>query len=187
MRSPALTLNLPNSITLARIAIIPIFLFFLLTHLPAGGLIALTLFVLAALSDAVDGWLARSWAQVTDFGKFADPLADKLLVMAALIVFVARGQIDAIPVIIILSREFLVMGLRILAMAHEISIPASPLSKAKTVSHIALVLVLIRESAWPWYAWGGTLKLVFIYLAVALALSSGIDYFYRSRQLFHDL
>jgi CDP-diacylglycerol--glycerol-3-phosphate 3-phosphatidyltransferase len=186
MRVPALTLNLPNAITLARIAITPLFLFFLLTKLPAGGLIALMIFALAALSDAVDGWLARSWEQVTDFGKFADPLADKLLVMAALIVFVARGQIGAVPVIIVLSREFLVMGLRILAMTHELSIPASSLAKLKTLSHIGLTMVLIGESTWVLGPWSATLKMIFIYLAVALALLSGADYFYRSRQLFRE-
>ncbi|HED03567.1 MAG TPA: CDP-diacylglycerol--glycerol-3-phosphate 3-phosphatidyltransferase [Candidatus Fraserbacteria bacterium] len=179
--------NLPNLITLTRIAIIPVFLLFLLTPLPAGGLIALILFALAALSDAIDGWVARSWEQVTDFGKFADPLADKLLVMAALIVFVARGQIGVIPVIIILSREFLVMGLRILAMTHALSIPASPLAKLKTVSHIGLAVILIGEGAWVWPAWGEVLRLVFVYLAVALALLSAGEYFYRSRHLFHEL
>jgi len=179
--------NLPNLITLTRIAIIPIFLIFLLAPLPAGGLIALILFSLAALSDAVDGWVARSWEQITDFGQFADPLADKLLVMAALVVFVARGQIGAIPVIIILSREFLVMGLRILAMTHAQSIPDSPLAKLKTVSHIGLAVILIGEGAWVWPAWGLPLKLAFVYLAVALALLSAGEYFYRSRGLFHDL
>jgi CDP-diacylglycerol--glycerol-3-phosphate 3-phosphatidyltransferase len=176
--------NLPNLITIVRIAIIPVFLFFLLSGLvPRGEVIALIIFAVAALSDAVDGWLARNRSQVTDFGKFADPVADKLLVMAALLAFVGLGEIWTVWVVIILAREFLVMGLRILAIAHDVVIPASLLGKLKTLSHIGLVLVLLGNRYWEWGPVGEDVKLAFIYLAVVLALASGFEYFYKSRGL----
>lgn len=183
-----MTWNLPNVITLIRIAVIPIFLFFLLSEVVRGGeLIALVIFTLAALSDAVDGWLARNRGQVTDFGKFADPIADKLLIMAALLVFVGMGEISPVWIVIILTREMLVMGLRIWAMAQNVVISASILGKLKTLSHIGLVIVLIGHHHWKWGVTGDQVKLAFIVLAVALTLLSGFEYFYKSRNLFRPV
>jgi len=177
--------NLPNLITLFRIGMMPIFLFFLLSGaIPFGEVIALAVFAVAALSDAVDGWLARNRQQVTDFGKFADPVADKLLVMAALLAFVGMGEIWTVWVVIILSREILVMGLRIWAIAHEVMISPSILGKLKTLSHIGLVIVLLANRYWQWGVVGEEVKLAFIYLAVGLAVISGFEYFYKSRGLF---
>jgi CDP-diacylglycerol--glycerol-3-phosphate 3-phosphatidyltransferase len=180
-----MTWNLPNAITLIRIAIIPIFLFFLLSGTIQGGeVIALVIFTLAALSDAVDGWLARNRGQVTEFGKFADPIADKLLIMAALLVFVGLGEISPIWIVILLTREMLVMGLRIWAIAQDVVIGASVLGKLKTLSHIGLVIVLIGNHHWEWGTLGGQVKVAFIVLAVGLALISGFEYFYKGRKLF---
>ena len=180
-----MTWNLPNAITLIRIAVIPIFLFFLLSGTIQGGeVIALAIFTLAALSDAVDGWLARNRGQVTNFGKFADPIADKLLIMAALLAFVGFGEISPVWIVIILTREMLVMGLRIWAIAQDVVLSASVLGKLKTLSQIGLVIVLIGNHHWEWGAAGESVKLVFIVLAVGLALVSGFEYFYKSRKLF---
>lgn len=177
--------NLPNTITLVRIATIPLFLFFLLSGLiPKGEVIALVIFTIASLSDAVDGWLARNREQVTVFGKLADPIADKLLIMAALLAFVSLGQIWSVWVVIILAREFLVMGLRILAIDQDVVISASVLGKLKTLSHIGLVIVLLGNSYWQWGPLGQDVKGALIYLAVGLALVSGLEYFYRGRSLF---
>lgn len=179
--------NLPNVITVVRIAFIPLFLFFLLSgSVPQGEVVALVIFAGAALSDAVDGWLARNRAQVTVFGKFADPVADKLLIMAALLAFVSLGEIWSVWVVIILAREFLVMGLRILAITQEVVLSPSVLGKLKTVTHIALVIVLLGNSYWQWGPAGQDLKLVFIYLAVVMALASGFEYFYKGRALFRQ-
>ncbi len=138
----------------------------------------------AALTDAVDGWVARKRQQITDFGKFADPIADKLLVMAALLAFVGLGELWAVWVVILLSREILVMGLRIWAIAQDVVIAASALAKLKTLSHIALVIVLLGNHYWNWGAVGSDIKLAFIWLAVVLALASGFEYFYKGRGLF---
>ncbi len=179
--------NLPNIITLIRIAIIPVFLFFLLSGtVPRGELVALIIFTLAALSDAIDGWLARSRGEITDFGRLADPIADKLLVMAALLVFVWLGEIWPVWVVIILSRELLVMGLRIWAMAQNMVIAASVLGKLKTLSHVGLVMVLMGSHYWEWGPVGEDVKVAFILLAVVLALASGSEYFYKSRGLFRS-
>ncbi len=180
-----MTWNLPNTITLIRIGVIPIFLFFLLSGtIQWGEVIALVIFTLAALSDAVDGWLARNRGQVTEFGKFADPIADKLLVMAALLAFVGFGEISPVWIVIILTREMLVMGLRIWAVAQDVVISASVLGKLKTLSHIGLVIVLIGNHHWEWGVLGEQVKVAFIVLAVGMAVISGFEYFYRSRNLF---
>jgi len=179
-----MTWTIPNQITLARILAIPLFMYFLFAEGTIYKILALAIFALAAISDAVDGYLARSLNQVTPFGKFADPIADKILVAAALVSFVQLDELTATPVVTILSREFLVTGLRILAVAEGQTIPASFLGKAKTLSHIGLVLFILATRYFGMGSIGLVLKDVFLYLAVALAIISGGEYFWRSRKLF---
>ena len=176
--------TIPNQITLARIASVPLFMFLILWGTPIGTIFAIVLFSLAAISDAVDGYLARSLKQTTIFGKFADPIADKLIVVGALIAFVQLGELTAAPVMVIVAREFLVTGLRILAIAEGKVIQASILGKAKTVSHIGLILVVLATRYFQWGDTGRTAKEAFLYLAIALAIISAGEYFYRSRRLF---
>ena len=176
--------TIPNQITLARIASVPLFMYFVLHGTQVTTILAVTLFSLAAISDAIDGYLARSLSQTTVFGKFADPIADKLLIAGALISFVQLGELEAWGVMVIISREFLVTGLRILAIAEGRVIAASPLGKLKTVSHIGLVLTILATRTFNWGASGQTAKGMFLYLAVALAIVSAGEYFYRSRDLF---
>jgi CDP-diacylglycerol--glycerol-3-phosphate 3-phosphatidyltransferase len=178
------TWTIPNQITLARILAIPLFMYFLFAEGTVFKILALAIFAAAAISDAVDGYLARSLRQVTPFGVFADPIADKLLLTAAVVSFVQLGELTAVPVVVILAREFLVTGLRILAMAERIVIPASPLGKLKTLSHIGLVLFILATRYFGLGPTGQALKDVFLYLAVALALISGAEYFWRVRDLF---
>jgi CDP-diacylglycerol--glycerol-3-phosphate 3-phosphatidyltransferase len=178
--------NVPNGLTLARVALIPLFLFFLHAKHPLFGVFALAIFAIAALTDAVDGYLARSRAETTAFGRFMDPIADKILVMAALVSFVELGELPAVPVIVILAREFLVTGLRILAVGQGISIPASSLGKLKTISHVALVLVILIGRHFGLGPSGPELKMAFLYLAVFLALVSGGEYFWRARGVFGE-
>ena len=176
--------NIPNQITLARIASVPLFMYLVLMEKPVGTILAIVLFVLAAASDAVDGYLARSLNQTTVFGKFADPIADKLLIAGALISFVQLGELSAAATMIIISREFLVTGLRIMAIAEGKVIVASPLGKLKTMSHIGLVLIILAGRYFQLGPAWMTLRSVFLYLAIALAVISAGEYFYRSRQLF---
>ncbi len=179
-----MTLTIPNQITLARILAIPLFMFFVFAEGTVFKLLALALFALAAASDVVDGYLARSLRQVTPFGVFADPIADKLLVTAALVSFVQLGDLMAVPVVIILAREFVVTGLRLLAVAEEgIVISASVLGKAKTLSHTGLVMFILATRYFGVGPIGEILKDVFLYLALALAVISGGEYFYRTRHV----
>lgn len=175
-------MNLPNALTFLRVLLIPAIVFFLLAPQPGGPLIALVLFVIAALSDAIDGYIARRRQGETALGKIADPIADKLLVMAVLLVFVELQQISSVPVMILLAREFLVTGLRIVAGAQGVVVGALCSGKLKTVSQIALVLVLIGRLAFD--APSDLLITVLLYLAVAISVISGTEYFYRCRTVF---
>lgn len=179
--------NVPNGFTLGRMALIPLFLYFLYSRVPLFEVLALAIFSLAALTDAVDGYIARSFSQTTRFGQLMDPIADKILIMSALVSFVELGELRAIPIVVILGREFLVTGLRILAVAQGVVIPASPLGKVKTISHVALVLVILAERYFGLASFGFALREAFLYLAVALALVSGGEYFWRARALLSDM
>ncbi len=176
--------TIPNQITLARILAIPLFMYFLFAPGKLFKILAIAIFSLAALSDAVDGYIARALKQITPFGKFADPIADKLLITAALVSFVQLEELTATPVVVIVAREFLVTGLRIMAVAEGRVIAASPLGKLKTLSHIGLVLFILATRYFGMGPAGVALKEAFLYLAVALALVSGGEYFWRARDLF---
>lgn len=179
--------TIPNRITLARILATPLFMVFLYAEGTAYKIIAFAIFALAALSDAVDGYLARTLRQETAFGAFADPIADKLLVAAAFVSLVELGELRAWPVVTILGREFLVTGLRVLAMGEGLTIRSSILGKLKTFSHIGLVLFILATRHLGLGPWGYQLKDAFLYLAVALALVSGAEYFWRGRRVFRGM
>jgi nicotinamide-nucleotide amidase len=185
-------LNLANIVTIARMLFIPVFLVVLLGQMPEWGpWLAAALFTLLAITDAVDGYLARSRNQITTFGKFMDPLADKLLVTAALVALVELGTLPAWIAIIIISRELIVTGLRMVAVAEGVIIPASKWGKVKTVFQIiAIVMFIIMGStadveilgidvvevvdvlAWP-----------VMVVAVVLTLVSMVDYIYHARDV----
>jgi CDP-diacylglycerol--glycerol-3-phosphate 3-phosphatidyltransferase len=179
--------TIPNQITLARILATPLFMVFLYAEGTIFKILALSIFALAAISDAVDGYLARTLRQETAFGVFADPIADKLLVTAAFVSFVELGELAAPPVVAILAREFLVTGLRMLAVGEGITIRPSVLGKLKTMSHIGLVLFLLSTRYFGLGPWGQVLKGAFLYLAVALAFISGAEYFWKGRKLFRGM
>jgi CDP-diacylglycerol--glycerol-3-phosphate 3-phosphatidyltransferase len=181
------SVTIPNQITLARILATPLFMVFLYAEGTVFKILAFAIFALAALSDAVDGYLARTLRQETAFGAFADPIADKLLVAAAFVSLVELGELRAWPVVTILGREFLVTGLRVLAMAEGLAIRSSILGKLKTFSHIGLVLFILATRYFGLGPWGHQLKEAFLYLAVALAIISGVEYFWRGRRVFRGM
>lgn len=178
-----MTWTIPNQITLARILAIPLLMYFIFAEGTLFKILAMVLFALAAASDVVDGYLARSLQQETPFGVFADPIADKLLVTAALVSFVELGQLAAVPVVVILARELLVTGLRLLAVGEGVVISASSLGKAKTMSHTGLVMFILAVRYFGVGPWGDVMRDVFLYLAVGLAVVSGGEYFWRGRDL----
>ena len=137
-------MNLPNRLTLIRVCMIPIFVFFMLTdYVPYSKWFAVIIFIIASLTDLLDGKIARRYNLVTNFGKFMDPLADKLLVCSALICLIQLGQLPAWIVIIIISREFIISGFRLVAADNGIVIAASYWGKFKTVFQMTAVILLI--------------------------------------------
>ena len=139
-------MNLANKLTMIRIFLVPVFLIFItLEDIPYGSIIATVVFIIASLTDQLDGHIARSRNQITNFGKFMDPLADKLLVTAALVSLVELNLVPGWAVVVILAREFAVSGLRTLAASDGIVIAASWWGKIKTVTQmIAILLLLIK-------------------------------------------
>ena len=162
-------MNAPNQITIARILFIPLFVYFLLAQpLTGSSVIAAVIFLLLCLSDAFDGFLARKLNQVSELGKLLDPLADKILVLGAFLVFVELGKLPSWIVLIIISRDFLVMGIRVWAGKEGRIIAASPLGKWKTALQMASVFFLILN--WP-------IGYLLFWVSFLLCLMSGWDYF----------
>lgn len=175
-------MNLPNSLTILRIILVPFFMLFLLVDISYGREIASIIFIFAAGTDFVDGYIARKKNQITNFGKIMDPLADKLLVSAALICLVQLGEIPAWIVVFILGREFAVTGLRSVAASEGTVIAASNLGKYKTISQlIALILILVND--YVLILIGIPLGIYVLYLAFFFTIYSGIDYFIKAGKL----
>jgi len=186
-------LGLPNLLTLARIVAVPIIVVLLLDDSRSAGMWAAAVFGVAAATDAFDGWLARRWKAETVLGKFLDPLADKLIVMGALIMLIPLGRVPAWAVFVILAREMIITGLRSIASAEGIVIAASPLGKYKTIFQmVALVgLMLHYDYYWffglRWEVFHVNMQfcgLAYFYLALVMTIWSGIDYLAKFFQLF---
>ncbi|ADL51806.1 CDP-diacylglycerol--glycerol-3-phosphate 3-phosphatidyltransferase [Clostridium cellulovorans] len=179
-------MNLANKLTIARILLIPLFLIFIaFRNIPYGSYIATFIFILASITDSLDGYVARSRNQVTTLGKFMDPLADKLLVTAALISLVELKIVPAWVVVIILTREFAVTGLRSVAATEGIVISASNWGKVKTISQIvAIILGLMTVNTN--FEILETLTMVALGIAVILTVISGIDYFNKNLKVLKE-
>ena len=169
--------NVPNLLTLARILLVPVLVVALLEKTGGGDLLAAIVFATASLTDAVDGYLARSRNWVTTFGKLMDPVADKLLIVAALVVLVSLDRLEAWVAMVIIAREFAVTVLRLAVGAGQgVVIPASPWGKIKTAVQVAMVIALIAVHGRP--GWLSAL----IYCTVAVTVVSGADYFFGLRR-----
>lgn len=181
-------MNLPNRLTLARIILIPIFMAILLLQVPKGqaifphqDIVAALIFIIAAATDGLDGYIARKRGQVTVLGKFMDPLADKLLVSAALISLVELGKVPAWVVWVILAREFAVTGLRAIASADGTVISASKLGKIKTVTQVIAISALLLND-WPLSLLSIPVGQPFLYIALVFTIISGVDYIIKSKK-----
>ncbi|HEY5595945.1 MAG TPA: CDP-diacylglycerol--glycerol-3-phosphate 3-phosphatidyltransferase [Candidatus Bipolaricaulota bacterium] len=181
---PAFRWNIANALTLTRLLLIPFFLGMWLERAPWATLAALAIFLAAAASDLLDGYWARRTRQVTVFGQFADPLVDKLLVSSAWLGFVETGELGAAVVMVLLGREFVVTGLRILAVSQGMVLPASAWGKLKTLTHVLLIVWILAGSYWGWPPGWQLLKLALVWLSVITSLASALEYFYRCRGLF---
>lgn len=176
-------MNIANKITIIRILLIPVLIVFLTIDIPYHMEIALFVFVIASLTDKLDGYIARKYNLITDLGKFLDPLADKLLVSAALLMFIQLGKIDAWIVFVVLAREFAVTGLRAVAANKNIVIAASQLGKIKTTIQIITIIVILLNN-FPFNLVGLHMDIILVYLTLIITTASGIDYFIRNLDIF---
>ena len=175
-------MNLPNKLTITRILLIPFFLFFLMTDFAGdfSNYIAAVIFIIASLTDFLDGNIARKNNIVTNFGKFMDPLADKLLVCAALIAFIQLEYLPAWIVIVIISREFIISGFRLVASDNGIVIAASYWGKFKTTFQMLMIILLIFKFDFPYV---NIVENVFIYTALILTIISLLDYLIKNKNV----
>ena len=170
-------LNLPNLLTVLRIMLVPVLVVALLGNTPAGDVLAAVVFALASLTDLLDGYLARARGSITTFGKLMDPLADKLLVVAALISLVSLHRLAAWVAMVIITRELAVTVLRLGATQAGVVVAASNFGKLKTCLQIAAILAVIAVHGKP--AWVAAL----LYVTVLVTVLSGLDYFFGVRRL----
>jgi len=171
-----LPLNLPNLLTMLRIVAVPVIVVALLDETPHGDQLAALVFALAAITDGLDGYIARSRNSITTFGRLMDPIADKLLITAALVSLVSLGRLAAWVAMVIIAREFAVTALRAVAVERGVVISASWLGKLKTALQIAAVFALIATNPAPGWVDG------LVYAAVAVTVISGADYFFGVRR-----
>ena len=177
-------MNIANKLTISRICLIPVFIAAALINGAAAGWIAFAVFVFASLTDYVDGRIARKYNMISAFGKFLDPLADKLLVTAALCVFVERGIVSVWVLFIITVREFVVTGVRLVAAADGTVIAASIWGKIKTVLQLVVIsLMLLPVDTGIYKEWVGTLCVadILVYAVCIVTVLSGIDYLVKNR------
>lgn len=177
-------MNLPNKLTVLRVLMIPFFVVFMLCDIAgaADKWVALALFVIASLTDLLDGKIARKYNLVTNFGKFMDPLADKLLVSAAMICLIEMGRLPAWVVIVIISREFIISGFRLVASDNGVVIAASYWGKFKTVFQMVMIIVLICDLGGAF----GMIETILIWIALILTVVSLVDYLAKNIHVLKD-
>ncbi len=176
-------MNLPNKLTLLRVFMIPVFIIFMKLPFSWGHIAALVVFIAASLTDTFDGMIARKYNLVTNFGKFMDPLADKLLVCSALICLIDTGQIASWIVIIIIAREFIISGFRLIAVDNGVVIAASVWGKVKTVFQMVMIIALLLgiNSFGYWF-----FCQVLVYISLALTIISLVDYLMKNGAVIKD-
>ena len=177
-------MNLPNKLTILRVLMIPFFVLFMLWNITgaADKWIAAVIFIVASLTDMLDGKIARKYNLVTNFGKFMDPLADKLLVSAAMICLVEMGRLPAWMVIVIISREFIISGFRLIASDNGVVIAASYWGKFKTVFQMAMIIVLIFDFG----GFFGVIEMMLIWISLILTVVSLVDYIVKNIGVLKD-
>ncbi len=183
-------MNIPNIMTIIRICLIPVFVALYMANVPVWYLWAGIVFVVASFTDWLDGYLARKWKQVTNFGKFMDPIADKLLVMAALLLLLSAGMLGdptwgLLSVLIILSREFIISGFRLVAAEKGVVIAADKSGKLKTVAQMIAVILLLFNGL-LFGEFGIQLGLVLLYASVIISIYSCVEYIVKNIEVLKE-
>lgn len=169
-------MNTANKLTMLRVILIPVYLVVWYLNFAGNNFVALAIFIIASVTDFIDGYVARHYNQVTNFGKFMDPLADKVLVLTAMICFCAMGRFPAWTLVIVMAREFAVSGLRLIAVDNGRVIAAAWSGKIKTFSTM-VCLCIMHLPIWSWLNW------VCIVVITVTTVYSGIEYFYKNRDV----
>jgi len=192
-------MNLANKLTMSRLILAFVFMAFLFVEGLMFKIIAFLVFTIASLTDLFDGWIARKRNEITDLGKLLDPIADKVLVVAAFLSFVEMNLIWGWMVVIIIIREFLITGLRLLAMNRGIVLEAERAGKHKTVSQIVtiffiLIVLIVKEIGVKYGFWTASIEnavnygiIVLMFITVTLTLTSGFSYLWKNRQIIRSL
>lgn len=179
-------INLPNKLTILRMVLTPFLVFFMLTEFRLSPLLSFIIFAAASISDFIDGKVARSRNLITDFGKFLDPIADKIVVLSVLICLITKGMCSPVVVVIVIFREFIVSSLRLLAATNSVVLAAEKSGKIKTAFQmISVTLVLALRSAVSLFAFNIPVSLIsniLMWITAALTLYSGIEYIARNKQ-----
>jgi CDP-diacylglycerol--glycerol-3-phosphate 3-phosphatidyltransferase len=175
-------MNLANKITLVRVLLIPVFMIVLFSNFTYSTYIAALIFAIASATDSLDGYIARSRNQITTFGKFIDPLADKLLVSTALISMIQLNKVPAWVVVMIIAREFTITGFRIIAASEGITIAASSLGKIKTITQLVAIIFLLIDN-YPFKLINFPFDNIMLYLSLFFTIISGVDYIYKNRHV----
>jgi CDP-diacylglycerol--glycerol-3-phosphate 3-phosphatidyltransferase len=173
-------MNLPNQLTLLRICLIPVFVILYVNGMRwglTGRYAALFVFVAASATDALDGYIARKYHLITNFGKLMDPLADKLLVCAALVAMVGRNELPSWAVILIISREFVITGFRMLALEQKIVIAASGLAKIKTITQMIMIIMILT------WVFPDFIVNIMIWLTAFLSVASAVEYIVKNKKI----
>ena len=173
-------MNLPNTITMIRIALVPVFMIVALSGIPYASFIATVIFTIASITDGLDGYIARKYNLVTNFGKFVDPLADKLLVTSALLIFVEMGIMPAWAVMLVISRDLIISSLRMLAAARGRVIQAVFSGKLKTTVHIICIILLMLNILPP------SIQTSAVWVMVIMSVYSCIDYMAKNIDILKD-
>lgn len=173
-------MNLANKITIFRVFLVPVFMLVLYSNLPYNTYFAAAIFIIASLTDTLDGYIARSKNMVTKLGKFIDPLADKVLVSAALIILVEMGKVPGWIVVIIIAREFTITGFRVIAASEGITIAASPLGKIKTITQLVAIISLLLNN-YPFRVINLPFDMIMLYISLFFTIISGIDYINKNK------
>ncbi len=173
-------MNLANKITIFRVFLVPVFMLVLYSNLPYNTYFAAAIFIIASLTDTLDGYIARSKNMVTKLGKFIDPLADKVLVSAALIILVEMGKVPGWIVVIIIAREFTITGFRVIAASEGITIAASPLGKIKTITQLVAIIALLLNN-YPFRVINLPFDMIMLYISLFFTIISGIDYINKNK------
>ena len=175
-------MNLPNKLTVLRVILVPVFVLFLLANItPYDTWIALVIFIVASLTDLLDGKIARKYNLVTNFGKFMDPLADKLLVCSAMICFIAMNKMPTWMVLIVIAREFIISGFRLVASDNGVVIAASYWGKFKTAFSMVMIIFVIMDIANPVFY---VITQILIWVSLVLTVISLVDYVLKNKDIF---